>query len=86
MQLCVLHLRHTFGLNKSFVIALGKPKKTWPVGGMIKDIAMGAGGRGIDSRADQIGSVSLTAAATFLWSCAVQALSRRDGPHHSLHA
>ena len=28
----------------------------------------------------------LATAATFLWSCVAQALSRGDGPRHSLHA
>ena len=58
--------------------------RSWRSG---NDIVINAGGLGFDSRADQIGqSRNGESRATFLRSCAVQALSRGDGSRHSLHA
>ena len=54
---------------------------------MVKDI--GTGGFKFDSRAGQIGqnvANSSPPLRRYLRSCIVQALSRRDGSRHSLHA
>ena len=52
---------------------------------MVKDIAIGAGGHGFESRAGET-EHSVAIAATFLQSCAVQALSHGDEPRNSSHA
>ena len=49
----------------------------------VKDISICAAGRGFNSLAGQIGHSSAIA-ATFLRSCVAEALSRGDGPRHSL--
>ena len=50
----------------------------------VKDIAIGAGGHGLDSRAGQIGlSVQQRLAATFLRGYIAETLSRGDGSRRS---
>ena len=53
--------------------------RTDPVGVVVKDIAIGTGCFGFDSRVGQMGS------GMFIRSCVAQALSRNE-PHHSLQA
>ena len=55
---------------------------------MVTDVAIDAGGLGFDSGAGLIGQCRqrLVATAAFFRSCIAQALSRGNGPRHSLHA
>ena len=64
-----------------------------PLAQLLSAQAIGAEDLGFDSRAGQIDYRAgqqcrqrLATAATFLRSCVAQALSRGDGPRHSLHA
>ena len=55
---------------------------------MVTDVAIDARGLGFDSGAGLIGQCRqrLVATAAFFRSCIAQALSRGNGPRHSLHA
>ena len=55
-----------------------------PVGAVVKDVAVGAGGLGFNSLAGQIEHCRRYP-TMFCFSVA-QALNRRNGPCHSLHA
>ena len=62
-----------------------------PVCSVAEHIAICAGVLEFDPQVIQVkhcvvNSSPVATAATFLWSCAAQALSRGDGPRHSLHA
>ena len=49
-------------------------------------MAIGAGGLGYDSGVSRIGHSVANGSPPLLRSCVAQRLSRRDEPHHSLHA
>ena len=53
---------------------------------MFEDIAVDVEGCGFDFWADQIRRSVSSGSPPFLRSCVAQALSREDGPRHSLHA
>ena len=77
----VLLKTHPWNLQEHCKEALLYP----PVGVMVIDTANGGGvsGFGLIARPFKLDAVATP--ATFLRSCVAQALSRGDGPRHSLH-